>query len=101
MTEEEQIKFERDNNLPRFTISCRKGEGIKEMLTELGKKYFEQKNKFEQMKGIKINGKKKKKHSCCLISWFTNDDKNETKETKDAKETKERTSNSRTTNGYL
>ena len=73
------------------------------MLTELGKKYFEQKNKFEQMKGIKINGKKKKKHSCCLISWFTNDDKNETKEkeTKETKETKERTSNSRTTNGYL
>ena len=96
VTEQEQRKFAEDNNFLNFRISCTEEEGVKEMLTKLGKAYLAKKSEVqqtkgiatnievEQTKGIKLNCKehKKRKHSCCLISLFSKDEINERKSTR-------------------
>ena len=84
VTEQEQRKFAEDNNFLNFRISCTEEEGVKEMLTKLGKAYLAKKSDVQQTKGIKLNCKehKKRKHSCCLISLFSKDEINERKSTR-------------------
>ena len=83
MTEEEQEKLAKLNNLLNYRISCRTGDGIEDMLKDLVKRYFPIKDKVEQTKGITINGKKKTEEThCCLKSKKKKDDINERKSTR-------------------
>ena len=71
VTEDEGREFAKSIGASFHFISCLQGNGIQEMLQEIGEKYLEAKkllSEEEPVKGIDITAEKKKKSLC---SWFS------------------------------